>query len=158
MGIVGILVVGSAALINPSLQLKRARDADRKTDIKQLQVALEIYRADQGAYPATVGVAGNCPASAPTSLVELDSEGACPTEATKVFTQLLPKDPKTKANYYYLPGSPSTNGYTIYSCLENANDTEKLTASSVPAIPNSTIITALGCPSGTTAYYGIVNQ
>src|SRR5579885_2349137 len=33
---------------------QRARDGKRKADLSQIQAALEQYRADQGAYPATL--------------------------------------------------------------------------------------------------------
>lgn len=160
MGILGILTLASVALINPSLQLKRARDADRKSDLRNIQLALEIYRADQGTYPVVSGVtsASNCPSSTPTSLVQLESDGSCPAEATKIYIQSLPTDPKTRANYYYLPSSTG-NSYELYSCLENSADTDKLTSSTTPAAPTDpTIVSALSCPSGTSTYYGVVNQ
>ncbi|TXG76517.1 prepilin-type N-terminal cleavage/methylation domain-containing protein [Candidatus Dojkabacteria bacterium] len=157
IGIVGILTVATAALINPSLQLKRSRDADRKADLKNIQLALEIYRSDQGTYPVVTGtVAANCPTSSPSMLLQLESDGSCPVDPTKIYIQNISKDPKTRANYYYSSATGST--YTLYSCLENANDTEKLSASTVPALPDSATIAALACPSGTTAYYGVVNQ
>ncbi len=157
IGIVGILTIATAALINPGLQLKRSRDADRKSDLKNIQLALEIYRADQGSYPVVSGtVAANCPSSTPYMLVQLESDGSCPTDPTKTYIQSIPTDPKTKANYYY--SSTTGSAYTLYSCLENANDSDKLSGSTVPASPNTTIIGALSCPSGTSAYFGVVNQ
>lgn len=161
-GLASILMVGLIALINPSLQLKKARDAERKSDLKQMQVALEIYRSDQGSYPSNSGVLGNCPASSPTSLTELDTEGNCPAEPTKVFLQIIPKDPKTGTNYYYEPVTASNGvsiGYTIYSCLENSTDLDKLSSSTTPQAPTSpTILNALSCPAEVTTYYGLMNQ
>lgn len=167
IGIMAILVAATTTIINPSSLLKKARDADRKSDLRQIQVALEIFRSDEGGYPATVGYAGNCPdTGTPTMLVEKDSDGACPVDPTKVFLQTLPLDPKTNINYYYEPlnisASGFATGYRLYSCLENASDLEKLTLTSTPAIPSTTIkgSSGLNCVSllGSDNYYGLVNQ
>jgi general secretion pathway protein G len=39
---------------------QRARDAQRKSDIRQIQAALEIYRSDSGAYPPTGSFPSPC--------------------------------------------------------------------------------------------------
>ena len=51
ISIMGTLVI---SLINPAFQLEKARDAQRKADLRQIQAALELYRADQGSYPASL--------------------------------------------------------------------------------------------------------
>lgn len=51
IGIIGILVAGIVALLNPKGQLDKAFDAQRKSDLKQIQNALESYYNDNQAYP-----------------------------------------------------------------------------------------------------------
>lgn len=69
--IIGILAV----IIVPGLASgpKRARDADRKSDLRAIQNALEAYYTDEGGYPATTAELGDAtgenymPAGVPTS-------------------------------------------------------------------------------------------
>ncbi len=51
IAIVGILVaVGSISYLTAS---KQSRDTRRKTDLEQIRQALETYRSETGAYPAS---------------------------------------------------------------------------------------------------------
>lgn len=97
---------------------QRSRDSQRKADLRQMQSALELYRADSGSYPSAVP---NCPAGTPTSLMTQDC-------STSIYMQKVPKDP-TGTSYTY-----SSNGttYTIIACLENGNDSEKDTTNANP--------------------------
>lgn len=94
---------------------QRARDAQRKSDIRQIQSALELYRSDIGNYP-----------------VSLSSCGSSLTGGTPVNTymQKIPCDPSgssyyNSGNYYYVSGgaTPPTT-YTIGGCLENTADSQ----------------------------------
>ena len=96
---------------------ERARDSQRKSNLRQIQAALELYRNTQGIYPipGAYGLysAANCPDS---SLV---AGGV--TYMTKI-----PCDPMTPyyngSEYYYT--SPGGTSYTLCACLENANDNQ----------------------------------
>ena len=157
IAILGVLITVSIAIINPGFQLKKTRDAHRKSDLRLIQSGLELYRSDQQEYPGGTQISGaggntiwsviNCT----PSLVDDDSCTQAPYD--NVYIQIVPKDPKTGYDYYYdLLG----NGYALYSCLENASDREKLPLGSTnPAYPDSTIISALGCTSG--AYFAVTN-
>jgi len=94
---------------------QRARDAQRKSDIRQLQSALEIYRSDNGGYPLTASVA--CPNSLTATV-----NGSAVTYMTKV-----PCDPTNTSPfvYKYTVSGVGNTGYTISSCLENVNDSQK---------------------------------
>src|SRR5256885_12699292 len=52
IAILGILAAGILALLNPVSQLQKARDARRKSDLSEIQKALELYYQDCGYYPA----------------------------------------------------------------------------------------------------------
>ena len=116
IAIIGIL---STLLMTNFIGIRqRARDAQRKSDIRQMQSALELYRSDVGAYPSAGGT--NTLNSAP-----------CPTPSSFVYSgstymQQIPCDPL--GNSYYNAGSYyySTTGstYTLAACLENTADTD----------------------------------
>ncbi len=109
IAIIGIL--SSIVIVNLSGFRERGRDTQRKSDLLQIQTALELYRADQAAYPAT-NAFPNC--------------GASLSSGTSVYMQTLPCDPLPGATwgtrYFY---SSTGNAYTLFACLENANDPKK---------------------------------
>ncbi|OGH17034.1 MAG: hypothetical protein A3C30_02165 [Candidatus Levybacteria bacterium RIFCSPHIGHO2_02_FULL_40_18] len=94
----------------------RGRDAQRKSDLAQIQSALELYRADNGYYPATL-YSTACPTSGSFSYNSI------------VYMRKIPCDPLQKTNYTYTaaPAGCSTDctTYRIYACLENTNDSNK---------------------------------
>lgn len=102
---------------------QRGRDGQRKSDLRQIQAALEMYRSDNASYPGALAACGS-----PFAL------------AGVTYMQTLPCDPLgatyyNSANYYY--GSDGTV-YTLGTCLENENDSQGSSCPSCPA----------GCSSG----------
>lgn len=91
---------------------QRGRDAQRKSDLRQIQSAIEIYRSDNGSYPLT--------ASFPACGAKFSGSGG------STYMQKIPCDPSSGATYNYA----STDGvtYSMYACLENANDSDKDTS------------------------------
>lgn len=107
LGILATFVSG-----NYITSLKKGRDARRKTDLQQIQNALELYYEDQGFYP-TFDIF-------PTPLLKLCQTrigSTCPT-GEKVYMQKIPDDPIAGNKYYY---QTDANGslYLVLSCLEN---------------------------------------
>lgn len=104
-----IMILGVlAALISGNFisSLKKGRDAQRKSDLAQMQRALEMYYDDFKVYPtatANPGLSFGDPLSEVTS--------------GKIYMQRLPKDPSSSRTYEY----QSINGkdYQLYACLEN---------------------------------------
>ncbi|HWY79693.1 MAG TPA: prepilin-type N-terminal cleavage/methylation domain-containing protein [Candidatus Sulfotelmatobacter sp.] len=92
----------------------RARDAQRKSDLRQLQSAFEQYRADQGQYPTAAQV--SCGGS-------LTFNGA-------TYMQKIPCDPlnNPQFKYTYVTNGPAFTTYTLIVCLENINDSQKDTS------------------------------
>ena len=107
ISIIGVLT-GMAAF-NFQQARERARDVQRKNDLKQLQNALESYKNDQLAahYPDTA------------DLVDL----------TPDFIKKIPTDPKEqKLDGSWVDYSYTRNGvleYDLVACLENAGDLSK---------------------------------
>lgn len=93
---------------------QRARDGQRKSDLRQIQSALELYRADLGSYPDSL----------PSVCDSIFSSDGTPTGT--IYMQKLPCDPSTNVVYVYTPsgGTPPAT-YSITACLENSNDSQK---------------------------------
>ncbi len=94
IAIIGIL--SSVVLASLNSARKKARDARRIADLKQLQLALEMYNDTNSSYP--------------TNLSSLVSD----------YIPVLPKDPKTNADYSYATTSTSSS-YVLGATLENYN-------------------------------------
>lgn len=112
--IIGIL---SALLMSNFIGVRqRARDGQRKSDLRQIQAALEMYRADQGSYPSSVP---NCPDTNPTSLMSSNC-------LSSTYMQKVPGDPLGEGSYnggsYYYSLSGSI--YILAACLENRSDSQ----------------------------------
>lgn len=91
------------------MSVKRGRDNKRKSDLKNISTALELYNGDMNHYPITSGF----------SLGDIicNEDGGC----TQVYMQQVPKDPLSKKPYYY---ETDENGsyYVLYSGLEVLGD------------------------------------
>ena len=105
---------------------KRARDAQRKTDLQQIRGALEIYRADMGVYPSSGGTYQIQGCGNPCGNTACTWGGAwtCGSPASTYISK-LPNDPQG-VNYRY---SSTGTTYTLEACLENANDSQGVTPS-----------------------------
>lgn len=92
---------------------QRSRDATRKSNLRQIQSALELYRSDQGSYPTSVP---NCT----SSLMSPDC-------SSTTYMQKVPTDPNgtsaPNGGFYYYVSNGTT--YSIIACLENQNDSDK---------------------------------
>lgn len=108
IAIIGIL--SSLLLSNFVGVRQRARDGARKSDLRQIQTALELYRSDQGTYP-----------SALPSCMDSFIDGADPPV---IYMQKIPCDPSTNTSYIYSFDSV-TSKYSLIACLENGNDSQK---------------------------------
>lgn len=102
MAIIGVLASALVGIINPVKQLQRTKDSQRKADMKQMQTALELYRADNGEYPADDEMNAAC---ATSSLVE----------GGVTYMSKIPCKPGG-GNYSYT--LVTSNSYTIGVCME----------------------------------------
>lgn len=128
------ILAGLVAMLLPNLMETRirARDTRRKSDLKNIQKALELYKQSQtpNVYPVQLPAA--C--------------GALTDANNTIYMQKTPSDPSTQCqhNYYYQRGISDFQTYVMYACLENAQDSEVNTeAPSCPA--DFTTITGQVC-------------
>ena len=107
IAIIGIL--SSLIIVNFANVRKNARDTQRKSDLRQMQVALENYRADQGIYPLSMVSCGQ-------SFTNDGSNGSV------VYMQKVPCDPSSGQSYTF---SGTGTIYSLMACLENTRDSQK---------------------------------
>ena len=106
ISIIGILV--ALTMFNFQHARERARDVQRKSELKQIQNALEMYKNDQTVqqYPTTAAGLG-----------VLVGPG--------LYFSVLPSDPLTTGwvAYSYVLGATNLQ-YTLSACLENEADND----------------------------------
>lgn len=114
------IIGGLSALLLPNFMgaRERARDAQRKNDLKQIQKALEMYKQDQTIpdYPASGFFEtnkNNC----------WYNGGAAATCASgkNIYMNKIPSDPQDSTKGYYFTNDGSLQ-YTLCACLENKAD------------------------------------
>lgn len=100
--IIGILAV----LIVPNLTAgpKRARDAQRKSDLRNVKTALESYFNDNNVYPNAANYA------------------ALSTSLVPGLIKALPADPKAGNPVYTYTSASPYSSYTLTATCENASD------------------------------------
>lgn len=89
---------------------QRARDAQRKSDIAQIQSGLEFFRSDQQRYPTT-GEFDTASCGSPFSFTGV------------TYMQKIPCDPPDQTIPYRYSVSGAQQ-YSLYACLENDNDSQ----------------------------------
>ena len=94
---------------------QRGRDGQRKSNLYNIQSALELYRADNGFYPVSFPACGEALTA--------------PGDSSTVYMQELPCDPLDDEDYIYASSPSSCNNssiscstYTLIACLENEKD------------------------------------
>lgn len=109
VAIIGVLA--TLLMVNFIGVRQRARDAQRKSDLRQIQSALEIYRADNSSYALSL----------PTCGLPFAYNG----------TTYMQKVPCDALGGSYTFSSAGTT-YSITACLENTNDSQKDVANVPP--------------------------
>jgi prepilin-type N-terminal cleavage/methylation domain-containing protein len=102
--IIGILM--TIASVNFISVRERARDAQRKSDLSQIQIAMELLKSDIGRYPIFL----------PACEAALDNGGGT------VFLKKMPCDPLSNEPYQF---TNTGSGYVLAACIENKNDVDK---------------------------------
>lgn len=115
MAILGILATVGIASFRSS-QLK-SRDAKRKSNLKEVQQALEMYNNDHGLYPLSSLATGGKIKIGETSI---DWGEEMVDDNDTVYMTELPQDPTGNPDYCYL--SADGRSYQLYAKLENSQD------------------------------------
>jgi type II secretion system protein G len=115
MAILGLLATVGLASFRSS-QLK-SRDAKRKSDLEQVQRALEMYHNDYGGYPQSNNSGQIMISSAPISW-----RGGEMKDSKTLYMKELPGDPSGSPQYCYQYVTDPSTGYQLYAKLENSQD------------------------------------
>lgn len=111
--VISIISVLAALLMANFIGVRqRGRDAQRKSNLYQIQSALEIYRSDNGNYPN--------PSLAPSPGC---GKGVSISNGTTTYMNSIPCDPLTGNAFKYTSTDGTT--YSIVACLENEKDQDK---------------------------------
>jgi len=108
IAIIGILSTGIIIALNIPVQLQKARDAQRKTDLLTTKSYLETYRTDQRTYPAS----------------PLPACGQPLTAAGSTYMAKIPCETKGGWPAYIYAQTGGGSGFTFTACLERSSDPE----------------------------------
>ena len=148
LGIVGHNVIEEARLefleqgqANPFAQLAAARDAERKTDLGQIQRALELYYDDYGEYPP----------QGSNYQISTFPWG----QSWSPYMEILPSDPVAAQRYVYTV-DPGGQWYRLYAHMERSDDPQMCltTGADCPNVPGVNLCgvsTSLACNYGVTS-------
>lgn len=109
IGILSILSAMVLAVVNPFSQFQKARDAQRKSDLSQVQKALEQYYQDTGHYPSSTNN---------FQIIGLNSATIAWGQSNAQnwpYINQLPQDPLSNETYVYYSTGQS---YWLYTSLE----------------------------------------
>lgn len=110
--ILAVLAAILLAILDPISQIKKANDARRKSNLAQIQRALEAYYQDQGKYPAV---------SADYRIVGASGTIAWGQQWSP-YMNIVPADPTSPKRYYRYTVNNTINGtgqaYRLYANLE----------------------------------------
>lgn len=125
MSIIGVLA-GLVAGGFRTAQL-RARDAQRKSDLKQISEGLELYFSDHNQYPdASGGKIVSCGSG--TSVCDWGDEF---TDGNTVYVKSLPIDPNPSQDYLYRLVGSNNQSFQVFAHLENTKDPDIITLTHV---------------------------
>ena len=108
-GILTIIASFVLTTINPMAQFQKTNDGRRKSDLAQIQRALEAYYQDNGKYPDSD--ASSNPAN------------VTPGGSWSPYMNEFPSDPSSSKKYVYRAPTGGQS-YRIYASLERNNDSQ----------------------------------
>src|SRR3989304_7436700 len=125
ISIIGLLATLLVANFNAARA--RARDAQRKSDLRQIQTALRLYYNDTKRYPCeeTGGTPGRIRACSIN--VNCTQVGVCSWDGNwlispTIYMTILPGDPSAPDRPQYRYDQVNNDSYTLEACLENESD------------------------------------
>ncbi|OGJ41100.1 MAG: hypothetical protein A2378_00390 [Candidatus Pacebacteria bacterium RIFOXYB1_FULL_44_10] len=104
---------------------QKGRDARRKSDLKQLQTALEAYMNDKGEYPTYEGGSSFFSYLDASGIPVSVDTGESFAIGNVVYMSKVPADPNSSYTYLYVPDADThPRAYQIFTHLENEKDKE----------------------------------
>jgi type II secretion system protein G len=140
IAIIGILA--SIVIASLDSSRKKGRDARRLSDVKQIQLALDLYYDQNGAFPSQIANSLTCGA------------GPCSANLTGPgYLSTVPTDPSNNRDYDYVPYSATGStapciSYHLGAAFETANHSELAKDKDEPAQNGSGTQTFTLCTGG----------
>lgn len=142
IGIIGILSGVLVSVINPAGIRAKSRDAQRKSDLRQIQTALELYFADNRMYPEPV-LNGCAPGNTLGCTTKIDGNDNLTDEISPSHISAVPLDPKlssatnqdvcsqpTQYRYNYMTDA-SKSIYVLTAIMEAPDSNDESTCHSL---------------------------
>lgn len=152
VAILGVLSAILFAAVDPIAQLEKARDSRRKSDLAQIQKALEQYYQDNGGkYPQSSG-AGSYQIQIGTSV----GTSALVWGAQWLpYMNILPSDPKfPQMTYQYVSNGQS---YYLYASLERGSSDSSACNNGNLCVNAPTGATGVNCGVNMICNYGVTS-
>lgn len=145
IGVLVVMLSVSLIVLQPAEQFRKTRDAKRKSDLAQIQRALETYYQDYGRYPMTN--------AAEQIVVPTDSTDPIKEWGTtwRPYIDVLPIDVNSSKNYaYWVDEDAGGQSYRLYASLDRGGKDEASCAGGMacPNLPD-------GVECGATCNYGV---
>jgi type II secretion system protein G len=118
MSLIGILA--ALSVVNFRSASMKGRDAQRKSDLRNIQTALRLYYNDFGRYPTSNATGQMSNACGTVATPTFCTYGQVWTKAGTTYMSMLPDDPLKNIHYFYTYNSD--DDYTLRACLENKSD------------------------------------
>lgn len=147
IAIIGVLA--SIVLASLNTARRKSRDARRVSDVKQIQLGLELYFDGPGAlqYPAASTGATNC-----TAAIQYGLEVMVPT-----YMPSIPRDPNAAAPNCYLYATPAAGTRSTYHVGATIEETSAAVLSNDKDC-NSAIVAGCGAAAYTGGFDGTAAQ
>ncbi|HYM65197.1 MAG TPA: type II secretion system protein GspG [Candidatus Sulfotelmatobacter sp.] len=146
--IVALISIATLAVLNPFGQFNKARDARIKSDLSQVQKALESYYQDNGKYPS---VSSNC--SYDISGNNGDGNDCIEWgKSWQPYMNVVPKDPSSGHTYVYY-ATADRQSYFIYASLNRATDPQACNGGAACSSLANYAISSVAC--GGTCNFGV---
>lgn len=110
IAVLSILSAGIISVINPYEQIQKSNDGRRKSDLSQMQKALELYYEDNGRYPPASTDGGY-------QIVGVNNTPIPWGNPWTPYMNLLPKDPSSSKTYIYVADGIGQT-YFLYASLD----------------------------------------
>lgn len=125
VSLIGVLATLVLANLNAARQ--RGRDAQRKSDLRNIQTALRLYYNDWDRYPgnmaSNIAGCGDGENAGIGLCIWGDAfEWSTIELGTHTYMSTLPGDPLPGAYYAYNQEADDFDNYTLTACLENPSD------------------------------------
>jgi len=117
IALIGIL--STLLLANFNAARQRSRDAQRKSDLRNLQTALRLYYNDNVGYPTSNGGYEIVGCGSKAARIACPWATAWTTTEGQTYMTRLPKDPQA-IDYRYI--QTDSDNFTLTACLENKSD------------------------------------